>query len=247
MRSTIEQKIKVNRQTDKPNSNMTTHKIIRWVEPNKWYKFEIERPFFVLSNDENIQMNQDIIKETIPKHIKVIPKSQKEPILYDTTDNNIFGKNGSMCFKEFTIPTADTTAGNLKFYNCFLIKCNQCIQFNQEMPITIMKIGENYVKDYLLNHGGFFIEWHNTPHFHAPLTTSSGGYLILGKKQDQGFILSRFKIPYGYGIFTSPNVIHCDSGLIGDYLVSYTIAKEWKTYSILNEDNQSFNPFVSWA
>jgi hypothetical protein len=41
--------------------------------------------------------------------------------------------------------------------------------------------------------------------------------------------MTAFKIPFGYGLYMPPNVIHCDSFLTGRFLIAYTNAKNFTT------------------
>ena len=145
-----------------------------------------------------------------------------------------------MLFNSFKIPIAETTPEKLIFYGCRLLKKNDLISFSQNMPVSLMNIGKNYVKNYLMHNGGFYLEWHNTPHFHAAINSKAFGTLILGKKCQNSFLISRFKIPFGYAIYTPEEVVHCDSSLIGDYLVAYTKASSWKTYSVVDSTGQNY-------
>ena len=107
----------------------------------------------------------------------------------------------------------------------------------------IMSIGENYANDFLLKEdygGGCYLEYHDTPHFHKPITEDSSGYLILGKVIHNKCHLNAFSIPYGYGIYTPPFVIHCDGFLIGKYMVVYTFTPNYSTV-ILKHNNKITN------
>ena len=107
------------------------------------------------------------------------------------------------------------------------------------LPITVMNIGQNYAKHYLLHEnkgGGSYLEYHDVPHFHMPLNEKSCGHIILGKIINDICHLSAFKIPYGYAIYIKPNVIHCDGFLVGDYLVVYTITDKYSTVLLKNDN-----------
>jgi hypothetical protein len=78
--------------------------------------------------------------------------------------------------------------------------------------------------------GGFYIEHHNQPHFHMPMDEQAGGFYLLGKKVGTDrYRFTAFNIPFGSAVFTNNGTIHCDAGLVGNYLVGYTIAKEYST------------------
>ena len=216
---------------------MTTVSFPTWVEKNQVYQFSIEKPEFLTVVKQKIRLNQ--IKPQTPKYVNVTPLKIIEP-KYDTTDNNILGENGRMLFIPFKIPLAETTPEKLLFYGCRLLKKNDLISFSQTMPVSLMNIGKNYVKNYLMHNGGFYFEWHSAPHFHAAINSKASGTLILGKKCQNSFLISRFKIPFGYAIYTPEEVVHCDSSLIGDYLVAYTKASSWKTYSVVDSTGKNY-------
>lgn len=214
---------------------MKTEKIIGYIEPNKNY--------MIMSNSI-IESSKNQTEYTgtiaIPQHVKIFNNwnSNKNA---NVKNNNILGENGDFQIdSNLKIPIAETTQENLMFYNCKLIKHNDIIQFESPkiLPITIMKIGEKYVDDFLLTElgDGCYLEYHDTPHFHMSLNNESNGYLIIGKIINNYCYLSAFNIPFGYAIYMPPNVIHCDAFLIGDYLVMYTLTPNYSTVVLKNND-----------
>ena len=159
IRQQIEKMITVNRKGSLPNSNMSTVSFPIWVEKNQVYQFSVEKKFFLTLVKQKLRLNQ--IKPQTPKYVKVTPLKIIEP-KYDNTDNNILGENGRMLFNSFKIPIAETTPEKLIFYGCRLLKKNDLISFSQNMPVSLMNIEKNYVKNYLMHNGGFYLEWHNT-------------------------------------------------------------------------------------
>ena len=133
---------------------------------------------------------------------------------------------------------------NLEYYGAVLFHIGDqiCLNHYNDLPVTKMNIGDNYVKGFLLNEelgGGCYLEYHNTPHFHMPLNEQASGHLILGKITDSGCQLSAFKIPYGCAIYTKPLTIHCDGYLTGDYLVVYTVTDSYLTMLLKNKENKA--------
>jgi hypothetical protein len=243
------QDIFVNRQGTTPNSFMKTIKVINAIKPKT-----------------NYILSKDSITETKEKPYKIKPteirnlKTVKIEGIWDTNTNdkrgkksNILGLNGSLYTKilSLSIPVSDTTHNNLKYYGAKMIKIGDVFNINtdRELPLTIMKIGDEYVNNYIYQDGdGVYLEYHDTPHFHMPLNELSGGYLILGKKiksrQDYNtsqIELSAFKIPYGYAIITDPYVIHNDLFLVGDYMVVYTKTDKYSTVTMKNKNNELLN------
>jgi hypothetical protein len=229
--------IMVSRKGDVDDSHMETISIIGIVSPNKCYKID---------NDNLIETDTIISHETIsdiePIHFKIYNISHKwqdkEKII---NNSNILGDNGilKLDMNRIDIPIAETTMNNLSFYSTILLKIGDFVQFDieNEMPITIMNIGKNYVKHYLLNQDkgcGSYLEYHNTPHFHMPLNKNSDGHVILGRIINDICYLSAFNIPYNYAIYIKPNVIHCDAYLTGDYLVVYNKTDHYSTVLLKN-------------
>lgn len=243
--------ILVDRQGDDHNSHMKTIKIIGTIEPNKSYRIF---PQTLLETSIKISQNNigNDLTDNPPLNAQIdniLSRWQKE-IINDNDNSNILGKNGTLTLDtdKFVIPEIEATDKNLSFYNAKLLKVNDTIQFNnnKRMPVTIMNIGENYVKSFLLHEekgGGCYLEYHDTPHFHMPLNDHAGGYLILGRNLDFKCYLSAFKIPYGYAVYTAPYTIHCDAYLIGDYMVVYTTTDNYST--VLLKNHQSKPVYIS--
>ena len=248
----------VSRKTDIANSQMETVAIIGTIDPNTCYKICNDNIIMVDNNnknkikyltDKNNKFEFDLknkLHNPKPKYIKIKNITEKwndKRQNANVNGSNILGNNGTLELNEncLTIPMAKTTKNNLEFYNAKLLKFDDVVQFDikDTLPITIMDIGENYVKHFLLDNnkgGGCYLEYHATPHFHMPLDRNSNGYLILGKTINNVCYLSAFQIPYGFAIYTLPNVIHCDGYLVGKYLVVYTVTEEYSTVSIKNND-----------
>jgi hypothetical protein len=95
-----------------------------------------------------------------------------------------------------------------------------------------MNIGKSYEDDYLKIEnlgGGSYIEYHDRPHFHLPLDSKAEGHMIIGCIKDRKYTLSANKIPFGYGIYTPPNLLHPDAYLTGRYIIVYSVAKHFLT------------------
>ena len=152
----------------------------------------------------------------------------------ESPQNNILGKNDTFwthC-KEFTIPVEETLDEYVGFYGARIIRERDIFNLRNPcpMPMFDMSIGNNYVKDFINRHeNGFYIEEHNTPHFHQPKFPTSSGYIVLGKYLDGTLYLTRFAIPYKCGLYIPPYVLHSDAELVGDYFVMYTKAEEYRT------------------
>ena len=231
----------VNRGLIKDDSFMITEKIINIVKPNNNY--------IIKNNNLEVIDNLNNIKYTPNNQIKIPPFIEIDAewdtnALKYTENANILGKNGNLWINTYNssinIPIVNSTIEYLNFYNCKLLKYNDIINFDidNDMPVTIMNIGEKYISNFIMNEnlgGGIYLEYHNLPHFHMPLSNKDSGYLILGKKKNNQILLSAFKIPYNYAIYTPPNIIHCDSFLIGKYLVVYSKTNTYSTVICRNK------------
>lgn len=223
----------VNRQGNTNKAFMVTENFIGHVVPGKNYHLHFDG----FKESQTTSM-PPLPTPTTPSH-NVLQGQWISEVDLTIDDANILGGNGRYLLagseQELTIPVAENTPGNLAFYGCHLIKEGNTVSFdcNNNLPVTIVSIDDNYVNEYLLDAnqgGGAYLEIHDRPHFHMPLAPESGGYLILGKEDKYGRrLLSAFKIPYGYGIYIAPWTIHSDAYLVGRYMVIYSVTPEFST------------------
>jgi hypothetical protein len=178
--------------------------------------------------------------------------------------SNVLGQNGIVRIDDevmigdlkLVVPGVDATADAIAWYGALLIEPGRVFEFESPVPLPVcdMRIGEGYVDGYIRNPergGGFYLEYHDRPHFHLPRDKDAGGYLILGKviqsSDPQVFdwplgcaaikpgystsqiALTAFRIPFGTAVYTGPNVIHNDSYLVGAYSVVYTVTSNYST------------------
>lgn len=234
-------KLIVNRRGTDPLAFMQTEAIIKTIEAQKEYI--VSSNGLLLQKYISKKFTNNLSGAAIPKHVAVT--AQWLPAISNySRDTNILGGNGIFKVESdlLVIPEATTNAESLGFYGAELLKTGQTkiFQSSTNLPLTIMNIGRNYVKGYLLQEklgGGIYLEYHDKPHFHMPVDQHAGGHLILGKKFKNHYKLSAFKIPYGYAIYTAPNVIHNDAFLFGRYYVVYSLTKEYSTVIIKNTAN----------
>lgn len=156
--------------------------------------------------------------------------------------------------KEFHIPLKDisldqeTAEQALAFYGAELIQEGECIRFYDDRPFPIweMQIAEHYVEEWLYRDqaGGEYIEWHrDRPHWHHALNNTNGFY-IFGKKTREDYsemMLTGFKIPKGYAVYTYNGVIHSDAHLTGHWLVGYDESNDYSTVKTKNSENQDLH------
>lgn len=242
------QDIFVDRIGKTPGSFMRTNKLVQVLQPDTLLKVEknqlaVQKPGDILKNKFNLDDNDSIYFDHDVNFVKIKGKFIKS-FLAEKTSNNILGKNDFFITDcEFiTIPETKTTQETLETFGCKLIKSEEIFSFNykQELPLFEVSIGPDYVQEYLLQPGygnGFYIEKHNTPHYHQPLDVNSCGFLILGLIVDDDLILTKFKIPYGYGVYMEPETLHSDAFLVGNYNVVYTKTSDYSTYLFVNPNN----------
>lgn len=227
--------IMVNRSASTPDSFMITEEIVGATSPGKVYKVTA----LGLCETKKTAPNHKALASLamhVPNHV-AIKGEWLENIDREDRSANILGGFGVLKYqnKTLAIPVAESTKENLLFYGAKLLDFNDelVIDANRPLPICTMNIGEKYVEDYLLKESlghGFYLEYHDMPHFHMPLDENSKGYLILGKKAEDNILhLSAFSIPFGKAIYTPGNIIHDDAMLIGKYQVIYSVTENFST------------------
>lgn len=222
------------RQGETSESYMKTDKIIQMIS-NGIYIFN-NGEFIKIEKIYNLRKENKIEK---PKSIIITGDwiiDNKEQIKCISIDANILGGFDKLELTDniIKIPICYATKENVKYYNCELVEDNESIIFESEkdLPFFTVSIGKDYIKDYIMKKeigGGVYLEYHNTPHFHTPTDKLSSGFIIIGRKIEKTIELTGFKIPFGFGLFMPPYVIHNDCFLIGNWNVIYTYAREFST------------------
>lgn len=236
-RKTKYQSLFVDRKGISDKAFMITRKIVDELYPNQSYQIQDYR--LAPTAQPSSSWNTHIV---VPNYCHLEgnwhhPKEANHP-------TNILGGIGSFLstHDRLEIPLADTTPGNLAYYNARFIAPRRPFRLDVKEPLPLfdMEIGERYVEDYMMSNqhaGGVYLEYHTTPHFHMCLNPQSKGYLILGKKVSEGlYHISAFSIPCGSGIYTAPGTIHNDSFLVGRYLVVYTKTDQFSTVRLLGSN-----------
>lgn len=239
----------VNRIGKSADSFMRTVKLVRTIGPDKWVKIKSNQLVDAQETDFEVkqEMSELYLTEQTEAGINCVSLQGRfvKTFLSETTENNILGKNDWFLTKihHVSIPETKTTKKTLGFFGCTLIEpeCPFKLSDQFELPVFEVSIGSSYVQDYLLeeNFGnGFYIETHNTPHYHQPLSPESTGYLILGVVIEAKIILTKFAIPFGYGVYMPANTLHSDAFLVGDYAVVYTKTPDYSTYLFKTPDGK---------
>jgi len=141
---------------------------------------------------------------------------------------NSFGGLGALLLPDnFKIPTVLASHENVEHYGLRLITTNSDFSISSpqyEIAMMRYEYSKDYKKDFLMQQyggGGIFVETHNFPHIHIPLSEQCGGYIVIGKQVGVNtFHFTAFQIPYGYALYTPSNTIHGDGTLVGEYALT---------------------------
>jgi hypothetical protein len=227
----------IDRRNTIEQSNMTTKRFIKEIIKNKFYKITTNSLEETIDNDNNISLSIMKKKSEINKIFIKCDWQNIKSMDIDTNKSNILGKSGKLYLKS-NISVPIIGSNSLHYYNVKLYNINDIISFDHNLPLFEMEIGKNYVDEYIMKKaGGVYLEEHERPHFHMPLTEDSCGYMILGKKVKGGIELSAFTIPYGEALYMPNNIIHNDCFLIGNYNVIYSKTPNYKTVLLVNNCN----------
>jgi hypothetical protein len=216
-------------------TNMTKEQINR-------YKLINERPSYIdvensnpVKNDINNNINNNFIGNLID-HYKSINN-----VIYNTSDNSssvdsLFAYPGVLELNEdeLNIPLLiDPQNYDLSSFSVQVVKNDQPFAFNQDLVrkyqhaqhklrVITYNYGSNYVKDYLMNSNGMFLEKHQFIQSITPSNEECGGYVLIGRYINKSLEIVRICIPYGYTLLVDAMALHGDSGLIGTYIMSMT-------------------------
>lgn len=231
----------VNRRGKTNNSFMITNKIIDYYNINQSLLFKNNKLIKLYIN-KSYETNLVCTKK--PKQVKITGTWINNNLEnnYLKNNNNILGNNGIYIInstKKIYIPTE--SSNYISYYNAKLLKNGDYFNLNNIKVLALFEIniGKNYVNNYLLQEKygqGFYIEYHNLPHYHQPMNNNSSGFIILGEIIKNNLFLTAFKIPFKYSLFIAPNVLHSDSYLIGEYNVIYGKTNEYSTVIFKNNN-----------
>ncbi|MFK7871678.1 MAG: hypothetical protein AB8C84_00710 [Oligoflexales bacterium] len=230
----------VERYGENPDAYMKTERILKWLQPQVSYQI----PSMEKDEKQNVVMSA-LCSSQKPPMLKVEAQWNKEESI-QREDASILGGFGTLIVdneKDFCIPVAPSQKSFFAYYGAYLIPYDNVVQFESDspLPLTEMRIGPLYAEQYLMDEqlgGGFYLETHDRPHFHMPLNVEASGYLILGKMNGRYLEVSAFSIPYGYSVYTPPEVIHNDGFLVGHYKVVYSVTEHYSTVLLQNQTGQ---------
>jgi len=237
----------VDRKGISKDSYMKTISIIDEILCGLSYKVTINGTELLLRSNPVYQREKKI---DIPKYLEFFGEWQSDKkIQIDHKDANILGEFSKfeIDLNQMIVPIQYATIENLAYYNVKLLKINDGINFEttDNLPLCIVDIGSNYIKDYILHPdygGGVYLEYHKNPHFHMPIFLESDGGIMLAKKiEGNKYHISCFRIPFGYATYIPPYILHNDCFLTGQYYVVYSISEPFSTCLLRNKENKIIN------
>ncbi|WP_410210084.1 hypothetical protein [Aquirhabdus sp.] len=193
---------------------------------------------FIEQGVSNWAIDHDSLQGMVPWEEDIPPMVRVRALWYTATDAlradirvvsggnaNVFGGMGALLVPDgFAIPTVMASPENVKFYGLELIENKKPFTVRSEkVDIVMMKYDYTafYKKEYLMQEqggGGMFLETHEFPHIHIPLTKDCGGYIVIGRHLEADlYCFTAFQIPFGYGLYTPSNTIHGDGTLVGEF------------------------------
>lgn len=224
----------VDRQGTTSESFMRTLAIVGSITPNTCFKLS-EATLVSCGSPIQVDQKTPFVSKDLPRVVVDGTWNQAKQIA--SKDANILGtfQTFETDLDELAIPIVPATRESLAYYGARLVSVGESIVFETEaeLPITHVEVGHAYFSDYLMKEeygGGFYVEYHDRPHFHFALDANASGFLVLGKLDESGaLMLTGFRIPQGTAVYTPSNVIHSDATLIGKWLVVYSIAEQFST------------------
>ncbi len=141
---------------------------------------------------------------------------------------NSFGGMGTLLVPDdFRISAVLADRDNVKHYGLQLIDNHSEFTISSscyEIALMRYTYSKKYRSDFLMQchgGGGIFVETHDFPHVHIPLSGNCGGYIVLGKKiAEHKYHFTAYQIPYGQALYTPSNTIHGDGTLVGEYAIT---------------------------
>lgn len=203
---------------------------------NNSIQIDVPEEYILTCQDTNWIKGKHLSKEDIIKYNLVDVNHSYIDVDNKTSPDSLFTYPGILEMNEITmnIPfIQDPQNYNLSSFGVQMVKNDNGFTFNQNLikkyihaqhPLRVITYhyGSNYVKDYLLNNSGLFLEKHEFIQLITPSNKLCGGYVILGRYIGDDLQLIRISIPYGYSLLVDVLALHGDSGLIGDYIMCMT-------------------------
>ena len=169
----------------------------------------------------------------------------------DGGNANVFQSFGVLFVPDgFRIPVVTANSVNVMHYGLSLIINDTNVVFDSpeyDLVLARYDYRPNYLRDFLTKErggGGYFVETHNFPHLHTPLSAECGGCILVGQKRMSGdYEFTGFRIPYGTGLYTPSNTIHGDGTIVGDHAITVaTASAQADTVLFYNENSRRMAP-----
>ena len=148
-------------------------------------------------------------------------------VVHGVSANSFGGMGALLVPDDFRIPAVLADRDNVKHYGLRLLdNQSEFAISSRRYEIALMRYTYNkrYRADFLIQShggGGIFVETHDFPHVHIPLSEDCGGYIVIGKKTaEHEYHFTAFQIPYGHALYTPSNTIHGDGTLVGEYAIT---------------------------
>lgn len=236
----------VNRRGAGGDAFMVTYRIDGHVAPGRDYTLAPGRLVAGAAGTESRGGTRPTAAPETPPQVR-LSGSWNTDVAVVTEQANILGDVGVLTLDStvLTIPEAPATAAMIAYYGACLLQMGETVRFetDADLPITLMEIGAGYVDEYLHvaeKGGGSYLEWHDRPHLHMPLDADAGGYLLLGRRDENAdgtdYLVSAFRIPFGCAVYMPPEVLHADPYLVGNYLVIYSVTKNFSNAVLRNPE-----------
>ena len=242
-------RLMVDRRGQTPDAFMVTDVIVGHVAPHCAYRMAGTH-LSEVSGSETAAFPAVVPSAVVPPHVR-FTGAWEGGTGGEATDANILGSVGTLTLdrEDFEIPGLMATPEAVGFYGASLIGPEDVFGFdtNADLPVTTMQIGRDYADGYL--HvadlgGGSYLEYHDRPHFHMPLDADAEGYLLLGRKDGEDYVVTAFQIPFGKAIYTAPDVLHDDAYLTGRYLVIYSVTEHFSNVVFRTPAGAPLNPVI---
>lgn len=225
-----------------PNSSMVTTQVRGSVSPGERYAFS---PGCITRADERATAAKVSLRAVVPDHVE-FPGQWTSDHSPASPEANVLGAFGTLILdaKELVVPLVTASAETLAYYGGLFVKSGESFVVGspKTLPITVMRIEPNYEQGYFAlpeYGGGYYLEFHDLPHFWSHLNPDGRGAIILGKEASPGvFHLTAFQIPYGTAVYIPGGVIHSDALLIGEVMVIYSVTNNFSTVHIKDTHGQ---------
>ena len=230
-------RLRVDRRGQLPDSFMITESIVSHVAPDTGCRLE-QAGFTPLETAGDAvecahELPQVSDNPEMPPHTR-LSGTWDDGAGVETASANILGNVGTLTLDraELHIAEAPTTPVALGYYGACLLSVGDEFRFDTSvnLPVTLMHIGPGYARGYLHVEdlgGGSYLEHHDRPHLHLPLDAAAAGFIVLGRRAGDDYLVSAFRIPFGSAVYTPPQVLHADPYLIGRYLVIYSVTENF--------------------